>query len=326
MCLGTLLQKQLCCSSGQSKARCSQQQMQQRRLRSKLLRWAAKYPRHRDVQCLRDYMARVRDAAATSGWADEQWRIALVDHRAIADNCNPAIIFQKVQAAGQQLLAYGVPVQHATSLRERFHGKNIAAQAAKLQLALDSLPINLDFSTVVRRAPTSMLLGDVTADLGRRVAAMQLLHPRLDVDRLLNRDPALLTFTEEALVARWASLQRSSRLCDDKMMALVQHQPSLLKLSSGVVGWRVQHLQAYELVRELAGARLTSISSWGRVLTAASYRVWRLHYLSVVANTKYSTQEWVKMNEERFAALSPGYSSWLASNPIPAEAYRDGHE
>jgi hypothetical protein len=303
-----------------------EQQMQQRRLRSKVLRWAAKYPRHRDLDFLQDYMARVRDAAAASGWTGEQWRIVLVDHDVIAANYNPALILQRVQATEQKLVAYGIRIPHSTIVQERFRGKNIAAQAASLQLALESLPISLKLLTVLRRAPALMLYDDATAVLGRRVAAMQLLHPRLDIERVLQRDPILLSFTEHALAAHWASLQQSCGLCDDEMMALVQHQPSVLTLSSGVVGWRVQQIRGYEVVRKTAGATSTTTSSWGRVLTAASFRTWRLRYLSVVGNTKYSTSGWVKMAEERFAALNPGYSSWLASNPVPAGAYRDRHD
>ena len=108
----------------------------------------------------------------------------------------------------------------------------------------------------------------------------------------------------------------------------MEHQPSVLSLSSDMVGWKAQQLRACESVRELAGVRRTPISNWGRVLAAASYRVWRLQYLSrlsVAANTKHSTQQWVRMSEEKYVALNQGYSLWLAANPIPPEAYRDEH-
>jgi hypothetical protein len=302
-----------------------EQQAEQRRLRSRILRWAAKYPRHRDVEFLQDYMARVRDAAATGGWTDEAWPIALVEYQPIAENVNPAIILRRVQAAGQELAAHGIRVSAANSLVLRLQGKDAAAQVAKLQLALDSLPISLDCGHVVRSAPSLLRVKDATSVLGHRVAAVQLLHPGLDIGRLIQSQPTLLCLTEKTLAAHWASLQQSCGLSDDEMLALVQHQPGVLRLSLGVAGWRAQQLRAYESMRKLAGTRSTSISGWGRVLAAASYRVWRLQYLSAVTNTKYSTREWVTMNEERFAVLNPGYSTWLAANPIPSDAYWDGH-
>ena len=270
-------------------------------------------------------MARVRDAAAASGWTEELWRLPLMQFRYIADNKNPAIILQRMPLLRQELAAHGVRLSWAQCLMLRFQDKDAAAKVAKLQSAMDSLPISLDYLHVLTSAPTLMLLSDLRSVLGRRVAAMQLLYPQLDLERVIHAQPILLTLTEEALAARWASLQKSCGLCDDDIRALVQHQPRVLTLSPGVIGWRVQQLQAYESSRELAGATSATFSSWGRVLSAASYRVWRLRYLSVAANTRYEADTWVSMNEERFAALSPGYSSWLASSPIPSQAYRDGH-
>ena len=217
-----------------------EQQAEQRRLRSKLLRWAAKHPRHRDVVFLQDYMARVHDAAAASGWTDELWRLPLVQFSAIAENKNPAIILQRMPALRQELAAHGVRFSWGQCLILRLQGRDAAAKVAKLQLALESLPVSLDFLIVVRKAPTLMLVNSAEAELGRRVAAMQLLHPRLDIEKMLTSHPGPLTFTEEALAARWTSLQNFCELCDDDIMVLVQHQPTVFGINSGVIGWRVQ--------------------------------------------------------------------------------------
>jgi hypothetical protein len=305
-----------------------EQQAEQRRLRSKILQWAAKHPRHRDVVFLQDYMARVRNAAAASGWVDAPWRIPLMEFRALAYNKNPALLLQKVQAAVPGLATHGVRLSHAGSLAVQLRSSPGAAEVARLQLALESLPVSLDCLHVLQIAPTLLNMSNARSVLGRRVAAMQLLHPQLDVRRVLHNRPILLGFTEKALAARWASLQTACGVGGDDIRALVEHQPSVLGLSSELVGWKAQQLQAYESMRELAGARRAPISNWGRVLAAASYRVWRLQYLSrlsAAANIKHSTQQWVRMSEEKFAALNPGYSSWHGSNSIPAEAYRDGH-
>lgn len=45
-----------------------EQQTEQRRLRSKVLSWAAKHARHRDVAVLADWMSRASAAVAASCW------------------------------------------------------------------------------------------------------------------------------------------------------------------------------------------------------------------------------------------------------------------
>ena len=161
-----------------------EQQAEQRRLRSKVLWWAAKHPRHRDVDYLRHYMARVRIAAAASGWTDELWRIPLMEYRALAHKENPALLLLKVQAAVPELATHGVRLSHAAILAVQLRSSPGAADVARLQLALDSLPVSLDCLHVLQIAPTLLNMSDARSELGRRVAAMQLLHLQLDVQRV----------------------------------------------------------------------------------------------------------------------------------------------
>jgi hypothetical protein len=297
-----------------------EQQAEQRRLRSKVSRWAAKYPRHRDVQFLTNYMAEARDAAAASDWAEEPWRIALQSREAIYQR--PASLLQRVRAAKDQLAQHGIRVSQDVSLRIGFKSSVAAGdKAVQLMLALQHLPISLDITRVVEKAPHLMQLNNVGAVLERRVAAMQQLHPQLDVAQMCNRQPCLLGFTEETLAANWASLQLASGLGNDDTRALVGSNPGVLNRHVGVVAWKVRQVRAYDVARNPAAVR--PVSGLARVFTAASFRVWRLCYLSKAKNFQYTAVGWVTMGEVDFAARNPGYSSWLALNPIPAAAYKD---
>lgn len=301
------------------------EQQTERRRRSTILRWAAKYPRHRNVDALTDYMARLREAAAASEWADDPWRIALNKWNHISQHASPASLLRNLQAVKQTLAEHGVCLLRTKSLMLMTHGGNaIAARAVPLLLALDALPISLDFTRVVSKAPTLLVLDNVKAVLQRRVTAMQQLHPQLDIVRVCNRLPSLLVIPEVTLATNWASLQMASGFDDDDMRAAVQYCPGVLGCDMGVVGWKVQQVRAYEAARNLTAVGRTPPSGLSRVLSAASFRVWRLRYLSVVAmNFHYTARIWVAMGEAEFAAWNPGYSLWLASEPIPPEAYQD---
>ena len=191
-----------------------EQQAEQRRLRSKIARWAANHPRHRDLVFLTDYMARTHDAAAGSGWADDPWRIVLVRQDIVADNISPSIILQRAQAAQRALAEHGVSLSHAQSLM-LLGCKGVAARAGEMLLALKRLPVKLDFAVVVKRAPELLQLNDIEQVLNRRMAAMQQLHPQLNVAGMVTLAPSLLVLTEETLATNWASLQTAS---DSAMM------------------------------------------------------------------------------------------------------------
>jgi hypothetical protein len=302
-----------------------EQQAEQQRMRSRILRWAAKHSRHRDLQFLTDYMAKLKHAAADSAWADDPWRIALHSDRLMLHPGGPTSLLQRMQTATDQLAQHGVRITLHSTLRVAvWCGEAAGDRAIKLMLALQHLPISLDNVHVVAKAPNLMHLNNLGAVLERRVAAMQQLHPQLDVAKLCNAQPILLVFTKEKLAANWASLQRASGLGDDDMRALVESHPGVLTRDVGVVAWKVQQVRAYDVARESAavGCR-TPASGLARVVPAASFRVWRLCYLSGAMNVQYAAETWVKMGEANFVARNPGYSSWLASNPIPAEAFKD---
>ena len=299
-----------------------EQQAEQRRMRSKILRWAAKYPRHRDLQFLTEYMTEAHDTAADSNWADEAWRFALYSHDAIYQR--PASLLQRVQAAKHQLAQHGIRVARDVSLQIGLRSSVAAGnQAVEMMLALQHLPIRLDIMRVVEKAPNLMQMNNLGVVLERRVAAMQQLHPQLDVAHMCNQQPALLSFKEEKLAANWASLQLASGLGDDDMPALVHSNPGVLNRDVGVIGWKVRQVRAYEAARNPTAAGRTLVSGLTRILTAASFRVWRLCYLCEAKNYHYNPVTWVIMGEVDFAARNPGYSLWLASHPIPAAAYKD---
>ena len=302
-----------------------EQQTEQRRTRSKVLRWAAKYPRHRNLEVLKDYMARLREAAAASDWADDPWRIALHKQELISHN-SPAGLLRNLQAVKQELAKHGVRLSRTKSLLlVNIGGDAIATRAVPLLLALDALPVSLAFSEIVSKAPTLLNLNDVGAVLQRRVAAMQQLHPQLDLARVFRGRPSLLTWSEQTVASQWASLQMASGLSNDDMRALVELHPAVLTYCSGVVGWKLQQLHAYQSA-QTGNAGSAPLSGMSRVLTAAPHWVWRLCYLAVAGNFKYVAVIWVRMEADRFAVLNPGYSSWLASHPVPSEAYREWYD
>jgi hypothetical protein len=299
------------------------QQAEQRRMRSKILRWASQHPQHRDLRFLTDYMAEARAAAADSDWAAQPWRIPLFGYQVMLRH-RPATLLQRVRAARQQLAQHGVCISRDLSLTVGLgYGEATGDKAVRLMLALGRLPLSLDIAYIVERAPALMQQTKIGAVLERRVAAMQQLHPQLDVTRLCNQHPPLLNFTEKKLAAKWASLQTASGLGDDDMRAAVQCCPNVLNRNVGVVVWRVQQVRAYDVARESAAVGCpTPASGLARVVIAASFRVWRLCYLSEARNVQYAAETWVRMGEADFVARNPGYSLWLASDPIPAAAYK----
>ena len=300
-----------------------EQQTEQRRMRSKILRWAAQHPRHRHLEVLTDYMARMRDAAAASDWADDPWRVALSGVQIIWRNFDPASLPKGMQYVQQALAEHGICLSRSQSLRLGKCGSEaMATRAVPLLMALDALPISLDLTDIVSKAPTLLNLRDAAAVLQRRVAALQQLHPQLDVAQVLSRHPPLFTCAEETIASNWISLQTASRLSDRDMRALVELCPAVLACCSGVVGWKLQQYHAYQAAKT-GSADNALLSSMRSMILTPPYRVHRLGYLTAAGNFKYVATTWVRMGEERFAVLNPEYSSWLASNPVPAEAYRD---
>ena len=192
-------------------------------------------------------------------------------------------------------------------------------------LALSALPVSLNLTDVVSKAPTLLNFDDVGAVLQRRLAAMQQLHPQLDVARVLSRHPGLLNYSEETVASHWVSLQMTSGLSSDDMRAFVEARPSVLTQCPGVIGWKIQQLHAYQTVKT-GSAKCASLSSMSAVLGAALHRVWRLCSLVRAAQVQKAAVTWVTMKEERFAALNPGFSLWLASHPVPPGAYRDWYK
>ena len=172
------------------------------------------------------------------------------------------------------------------------------------------------------KAPTLLNLNDVGAVLTRRVAALQQLHPQLDTARVFSKHPSLFNYTEETVASHWESLQTVSSLSNDDMRTLVELSPAVLAYCPGVVGWKLQQLGAYQTAKT-GSAHRTSWSGMSSVLAAPPHMVWRLCYLVRAAQFQKAALTWVTMKEERFAALKPGYRLWLASHPVPPEAYRD---
>ena len=288
-----------------------EQQTEQRRRRTTILRWAADHPHHRDLQFLADYMARMRDAAAAGDWANDPWRIALRESRVIVDNISPANLLSNLQAGPQALAEHGIYISRSLSLMLANLGSEaVATRAVPLLLALDALPISLDYTEVVSKAPTLLNLHDVGAVLQRRVAAMQQLHPQLDVAQVLRKQPSLLTRAEQTVASQWASLRTASGLSNDDTRALVQLHPAMLTYCSGVVGWKLQQLHAYQSAKA-GSAGSAPLSSMSRVLAAAPHRVWRLCYLAAAGNFKYVALIWVRMEEDRFASLNRGTACGL---------------
>lgn len=196
-------------------------------------------------------------------------------------------------------------------------GDAIAARAVPLLLALDALPISLDFSEIVSKAPTLLNLNEVGAVLQRRVAAMQQLHPQLDLARVSSGRPSLLTWSEQTVASQWASLQMASGLSNDDMRALVELHPAVLTYCSGVVGWKIQQLHAYQSAKT-GNAGSAPLSGMSRVLTAAPHWVWRLCYLAAAGKFKYVAVIWVRMEEDRFASFEPGVQLVACLAPRPA--------
>jgi hypothetical protein len=295
-----------------------EQLVEQRRLRSKILWWAASHPRHSDLQVLTAYMTRAHDAAAACGWTEAPWQIALLRHCVISRNESPASILHRVQAIEEELRDHGVCLTPARSLMLAGGlSKTIAAKAVRVLLAaLGDMPFSLDVPKVIAKAPQLLNLDCTGGVLQRRAAAMQQLHPQLDVGRMLDAQHGLLGMSDEALAAHWASLQMATALGDDDMRALVQSCPRVLTHCQGVIGWKSQQLRAYDLAGDRPGQAPTPAASMAKVLTSAPYRVWRLYYLVAAAKCNLSAYTWARMAEDRFTVLNPGYGLWLSSHPI----------
>lgn len=85
---------------------------------------------------LADYMARVRDAAADSDWADEPWRLALKEYEIITANRDPARLLQHAQAAKHELSQHGICILRDVSLMFANQAEGIGGRAVRLQVVL----------------------------------------------------------------------------------------------------------------------------------------------------------------------------------------------
>jgi len=315
----------------------SHQLEQQQRTRQKVLRWGGKHKRHRSVAFLQDYMSRMRAAAAELAYDGNAAQLALAKADIIQDNKDPAGVIGRLRATEEALAAHGLKAVsriHLTALASKSAGALMDDRLPRLMAALAQLPVSVDPVLIVQRAPTLLALHDIEGVLQRRVAALQRLHPQLDVGKVLRGAPSLLMRDEAKVACNWAALQAAAGLDSDGIRALVESSPAFLFRSTGPATWRLQQARTYERKRQAAKSpapansqevqdpvemRLSAISA---VIRAASWRLWRLPYLASVSAFNCSVRTWVDMTPEEFEVRhGPGYSAWLLENPMPPEAF-----
>ncbi len=164
------------------------QQTQQWRIRQKILRWANQHRRHRDVAILADYMQRMRAAAAELAYDGDPAQLALAKSGHIPRNLDPAGVIRRMLDVKEALAAHGIEL--ATSpvslvgLASKSAAAHIAERLPPLLAALADLPVAVDAAAVIRQVPTLLSLRDVGHVLQGRVAALQRLHPQLDVKKV----------------------------------------------------------------------------------------------------------------------------------------------
>lgn len=175
-------------------------------------------------------------------------------HTLINHNLDAVACIARVQAAEGVLTARGLASTSSGLLNcaTRSSGDLVAKLPAFLT-ALEQPPINLDAAVVVTAVPNLMWLDDIAAVLQPRVAAIQQLHPQLDVERVVRGQPTLLSLPEATLAGNWAALQLSSGLDADGMRRAVEQESSCLAANPGVACWKVQQGSAYETARGAAG-------------------------------------------------------------------------
>ncbi len=310
---------------------------QQRRTRQKVLQWGGKHKRHRSVAFLEDYMNRMRAAAAELAYDGNAAQLALAKADIIGDNRDPASVIGRLRATKEALAAHGLKSLsriQLIALASSPAGALMGDRLPRLVAALAQLPVSVDPVLIVQRAPTLLALRDIEGVLQRRVAALQRLHPQLDVGRVLRGAPTLLICDEAKVAYNWTALQAAAGLDSDGIRALVESMPGFLFRSTGPATWRLQQARTYERKRQAAKSpapansqevqdpvrmRLSAISA---VIRAASWRLWRLHYLASVSAFNCSVRTLVDMTPEEFEVRhGPGYSAWLLENPMPPEAF-----
>jgi len=310
---------------------------QQQRTRQKILQWGGKHKLHRSVAFLEDYMSRMRAAAAELAYDGDAAQLALAKADIIRDNYDPAGVIGRLRATEEALAAHGLKAvsrNYLIALASKSAGALMDDRLPQLVAALAQLPVSVDPVSIVQRAPTLLCLHNIASVLQRRVAALQRLHPQLDVGKVLRGAPSLLSYDEAKVACNWAALQAAADLDSDGIRALVVSAPSLLLRSTGPATWRLQQARTYERKRQAAKSpapansqevqdpvrmRLSAIST---VIRAASWRLWRLPYLASVSAFNCSVRTWVDMTPEEFEVRhGPGYSAWLLENPMPPEAF-----
>ena len=250
---------------------------------------------------------------------------------------DPAGVIGRLRATEEALAAHGLKAvsrNYLIALASKSAGALMDDRLPQLVAALAQLPVSVDPVSIVQRAPTLLCLHNIASVLQRRVAALQRLHPQLDVGKVLRGAPSLLSYDEAKVACNWAALQAAADLDSDGIRALVVSAPSLLLRSTGPATWRLQQARTYERKRQAAKSpapansqevqdpvrmRLSAIST---VIRAASWRLWRLPYLASVSAFNCSVRTWVDMTPEEFEVRhGPGYSAWLLENPMPPEAF-----
>ncbi len=304
---------------------------QQQRVRRKILTWASKHTRHRSVAFLAEWMARAHAAAAEVAYDGDLAQVALLEVHFIGGNWDPAGIISHAQTLEGVLAAHGINCSTArimtVSNRLARDSATMTTKLTELIATLAELPLCDDPLAIVQRAPNLLSLRNLKEVLPRRVAALQRLHPQLDVESVLARVPGLLCFEAEKLAANWRELHRATGLDGDGVRALVEGKPGILTCASGPLAWKLQQAHAYERQRQAAAARdfvPLKTSVMARFSSAASIRIWRLEYLACVSAFGRAASSWVLMTPEKFEALhGPGFRAWRKDHPMPPEAFRE---
>jgi len=302
---------------------------QQQRVRKKILKWASRHTRHRSVAFLAEWMARAHAAAAEVAYGGDLTQVAFSDVNFIGRNRDPAGIISHAQTLEGVLAAHGINCSpaHIMIVSNRFARATMTTKLTELIATLAELPLCNDPLAIVERAPNLILLRNLKEVLPRRVAALQRLHPQLDVESVLARVPGLLSYEAEKLAANWRELHRATGLDDDGLRALVEGAPCILRCASGPLAWKLQQAHTYERQRQAAAARdfvPLKISVMARFSSASSIRIWRLEYQACVSAFGRAALSWVMMTPEEFETLhGPGFRAWRKDHPMPPEAFRE---
>lgn len=137
---------------------------------------------------LADYMRRMRAAAAELAYDGDPAQLALAKSGYIPRNLDPAGVIRRMLGVKEALAAHGIEL--ATSpvslvgLAFNSAAAYVAERLPPLLAALADLPVAVDAAAVIRQVPMLLSLRDVGHVLRGRVAALQRLHPQLDVEKV----------------------------------------------------------------------------------------------------------------------------------------------